>query len=119
MVSEIHTSTLKLFERILGPTRTSLAVKKARLIFCTPDPRLARTPSPWPLRYALPDDVGVLAGRTVTNHAGIFCAERLDIGTRFFRGACRSGTVRSGSSTWAVATAWWARRPRWPIRRLR
>ncbi|WP_405595925.1 methyltransferase [Streptomyces sp. NBC_01410] len=84
MVSEIHTSTLKLFERILGPTRTSLAVKKARLIFCTPDPRLARTPSPWPLRYALPDDVGVLAGRTVTNHAGIFCAERLDIGTRFF-----------------------------------
>ncbi|RSS32433.1 50S rRNA methyltransferase, partial [Streptomyces sp. WAC08241] len=32
MVKEIHTSTLKLFERILGPTRTSLAVKKARLI---------------------------------------------------------------------------------------
>ncbi|MET7621387.1 methyltransferase [Streptomyces sp. NPDC005408] len=84
MVNEIHTSTLKLFERNLGPTRTSLAVKKARLIFCTPDARLARTPSPWPLRYALPDDVGALAGRTVTNHAGIFCAERLDIGTRFF-----------------------------------
>ncbi|WP_405809687.1 methyltransferase [Streptomyces sp. NBC_00210] len=84
MVTEIHTSTLKLFERILGPTRTSLAVKKARLIFCTPDPGLAPGPSPWPLRYALPADVGALAGRTVTNHAGIFCAERLDIGTRFF-----------------------------------
>lgn len=84
MVTEIHTSTLKLFERILGPTRTSLAVKKARLIFCTPDPQLPRVPSPWPLRYALPADVGALAGRTVTNHAGIFCAERLDIGTRFF-----------------------------------
>ncbi|MFF0064614.1 methyltransferase [Streptomyces sp. NPDC005279] len=84
MVTEIHTSTLKLFERILGPTRTSLAVKKARLIFCTPDPQLARVPSPWPLRYALPADVGALAGRSVTNHAGIFCAERLDIGTRFF-----------------------------------
>ncbi|MGI5400439.1 methyltransferase [Streptomyces sp. CA-135486] len=84
MVTEIHTSTLKLFERILGPTRTSLAVKKARLIFCTPDPEVAPGPSPWPLRYALPADVGVLAGRTVTNHAGIFCAERLDIGTRFF-----------------------------------
>ncbi|MGW0787813.1 methyltransferase [Streptomyces sp. NPDC002911] len=84
MVKEIHTSTLKLFERIIGPTRTSLAVKKARLIFCTPDPALARIPSPWPYRYELPDDVGVVSGRTVTNHAGIFCAERLDIGTRFF-----------------------------------
>ncbi|MDX6315493.1 MAG: rRNA (guanine1835-N2)-methyltransferase [Streptomyces sp.] len=84
MVKEIHTSTLKLFERILGPTRTSLAEKKARLIFCTPDPRLARTGSPWPLSYALPDGIGAVSGRTVTNHAGIFCAERLDIGTRFF-----------------------------------
>ncbi|GAA1223016.1 methyltransferase [Kitasatospora nipponensis] len=86
MVTEIHTSTLRLFERILGPTRTSLARRKARLIFCVPDPALAATrpASPWPLRYALPDDLGVLAGRTVTNHAGVFCAEHLDIGTRFF-----------------------------------
>lgn len=84
MVTEIHTSTLTLFEELLGPTRTSLAVRKARLIFCTPDPGLAPSPSTWPRRYALPDDVGVVAGRTVTNHAGIFCAERLDIGTRFF-----------------------------------
>ncbi|MYQ79645.1 MULTISPECIES: methyltransferase [unclassified Streptomyces] len=84
MVKEIHTSTLNLFERIIGPTRTSLAVRKARLIHCTPDPALPRTPSPWPLRYALPQDAGAAAGRTVTNHAGIFCADRLDIGTRFF-----------------------------------
>ncbi|MDQ0792066.1 methyltransferase [Streptomyces sp. B1I3] len=84
MVKEIHTSTLKLFERIIGPTRTSLAVKKARLIHCTPDPALPRVPSPWPYRYDLPDDVGAVSGRTVVNHAGIFCAERLDVGTRFF-----------------------------------
>ncbi|MFJ2417771.1 methyltransferase [Streptomyces brevispora] len=84
MVKEIHTSTLKLFERIIGPTRTSLAVKKARLIHSTPEPAPARTPSPWPHRYELPADVGAVAGRTVVNHAGIFCAERLDIGTRFF-----------------------------------
>ncbi|UPT40123.1 methyltransferase [Streptomyces anulatus] len=84
MVKEIHTSTLKLFERIIGPTRTSLAVRKARLIFCTPDPALPRTPSPWPYRYELPADVGPVAGLTTVNHAGIFCAERLDIGTRFF-----------------------------------
>ncbi|MCM2391610.1 methyltransferase [Streptomyces albipurpureus] len=84
MVSDIHTSTLRLFERIIGPTKTSLAVRKARLIFCTPDPSLTPSPSPWPLRYALPADVGVVSGRTVTNHAGIFCADRLDVGTRFF-----------------------------------
>ncbi|UWE09357.1 methyltransferase [Actinacidiphila bryophytorum] len=82
MVSEIHTSTLALFERILGPTVTSLAVRKARLIFCTPDPDLARAANPWPLRYALPDGIGPMSGRTVTNHAGVFCADRLDVGTR-------------------------------------
>lgn len=84
MVKEIHTSTLRLFERILGPTRTSLAEKKARLIFCTPDPALERPGSPWPYVYALPDDIGPAAGSTVVNHAGVFCADRLDIGTRFF-----------------------------------
>ncbi|MFJ9886882.1 methyltransferase [Streptomyces sp. NPDC091287] len=96
MVKEIHTSTLKLFERIIGPTRTSLAVRKARLIFCTPDPALPRTPSPWPYRYELPADVGPVAGLTAVNHAGIFCAERLDIGTRFFLKhlPTRSGAVQ-------------------------
>ncbi|MFE6887489.1 methyltransferase [Streptomyces sp. NPDC057694] len=83
MVKEIHTSTLQLFERIIGPTRTSLAEKKARLIFTTPDPSLAPGPNPWPYRYELPDGIGPLAGRTVVNHAGVFCAEHLDIGTRF------------------------------------
>ncbi|MEU6097004.1 methyltransferase [Streptomyces sp. NPDC047079] len=86
MVKEIHTSTLNLFERILGPTRTSLAEQKARLIFCTPDPALERGSNPWPYRYRLPDDIGALSGRAVTNHAGVFCADRLDIGTRFFLG---------------------------------
>ncbi|MFF8730523.1 methyltransferase [Streptomyces sp. NPDC015171] len=84
MVKEIHTSTLQLFERIIGPTRTSLARQKARLVFCAPDPALERPANPWPYGYALPDDVGVVSGRTVVNHAGVFCADRLDIGTRFF-----------------------------------
>ncbi|MFF2008439.1 methyltransferase [Streptomyces sp. NPDC058195] len=86
MVKEIHTSTLRLFERIVGPTRTSLAVRKARLIFSTPAPGTARTLSPWPHCYELPEGIGPVSGRTVINHAGIFCAERLDIGTRFFLG---------------------------------
>lgn len=46
MVKEIHTSTLTLFERILGPTKTSLAEKKARLIFTTPEPDLVRPANP-------------------------------------------------------------------------
>jgi 16S rRNA (guanine1207-N2)-methyltransferase len=84
MVKEIHTSTLRLFERIIGPTRTSLAEQKARLILCTPDPTLSRPANPWPYSYALPDGIGAVSGRTVVNHAGVFCADRLDIGTRFF-----------------------------------
>lgn len=83
MVKEIHTSTLRLFERILGPTRTSLAEKKARLIFCTPEPTRERGGSPWPYSYVLPDGIGPVSGCPVVNHAGVFCADRLDIGTRF------------------------------------
>jgi 23S rRNA (guanine1835-N2)-methyltransferase len=82
MVKEIHTSTLELFEAILGPTKTSLAAKKARLIFCVPDPELVRPANPWPRTYPLPDDVGAPAGLPVTSHAGVFSAERLDLGTR-------------------------------------
>jgi 23S rRNA (guanine1835-N2)-methyltransferase len=86
MVKEIHTSTLNLFERILGPTRTSLAEQKARLIFCAPrtEPDAERPANPWPLRYDLPEGIGALSGRPVVSHAGVFCADRLDIGTRFF-----------------------------------
>ena len=85
--TEIHTSTLNLFEQIIGPTRTSLAVRKARLIFTQPlSPNVARPVNPWPLTYPLPVDrkLGAVAGREVTNYAGVFCADRLDIGTRFF-----------------------------------
>ncbi|MBV7696300.1 methyltransferase [Streptomyces sp. TRM70350] len=111
MVKEIHTSTLSLFERILGPTRTSLAVKKARLIFCTPDPSLERPANPWPYSYTLPEGIGTVSGRTVVNHAGVFCADRLDIGTRFFlahlprtRGAARR-VVDLGCGNGVVGTA--------------
>lgn len=114
MVKEIHTSTLRLFERILGPTRTSLARQKARLIFCTPDPSPARArgANPWPYSYRLPGDLGLLAGRTVVNHAGVFCADRLDIGTRFFlrhvphgRGAGRVVDLGCGNGVVGTAVA--------------
>ncbi|MBT1094028.1 methyltransferase [Streptomyces sp. Tu102] len=91
MVKEIHTSTLQLFERILGPTRTSLAERKARLIFCTPEPSLERAANPWPYAYTLPDGIGAVSQGRVVNHAGVFCADRLDIGTRFFLGHLPDG----------------------------
>ncbi|MCD0450297.1 methyltransferase [Actinocorallia sp. API 0066] len=86
MVKEIHTSTLRLFERIIGSTTTSLAERKARLVFAEPDPALDPGPNPWPLTYTLDDDAGPVSGRQVVNHAGVFCADRLDVGTRFLLG---------------------------------
>ncbi|MFI7382475.1 methyltransferase [Streptomyces sp. NPDC049813] len=112
MVKEIHTSTLNLFERIVGPTRTSLAEKKARLVLSTPDLSLTPGRDPWPVRYRLPDDIGPAAGRTVVNHAGVFCAERLDIGTRFFlrhlpraTGAARIADLGCGNGVVGMSAA--------------
>ncbi|MFD0313276.1 methyltransferase [Streptomyces flavalbus] len=112
MVKEIHTSTLRLFERILGPTRTSLAEKKARLVFCAPDPALARPDNPWPYSYPVPDGLGAVSGGTVVNHAGVFCADRLDVGTRFFlqhlpdtRGARRVVDLGCGNGVVGTAVA--------------
>lgn len=78
MSRAIHTSTLKLFERIIGPTRTSLAKKKARLIFSEFDAERNPGGSPWPSTYRI-DEVGL----DLSNHAGVFSARKLDIGTRF------------------------------------
>ncbi|MGV9630415.1 methyltransferase [Streptomyces sp. NPDC003487] len=112
MVKEIHTSTLTLFERILGPTRTSLAQQKARLIFCTPEPGRERPANPWPYTYTLPDGIGPASGRPVVNHAGVFCADRLDIGTRFFlrhlpatRGAQRVADLGCGNGVVGTSVA--------------
>jgi len=79
MTKHIHNSTLALFERILGDTTTSLAKKKARLIFVAPrekvDPFDLLTPSVFTL------DPGRLK---VRSYPGVFSAERLDIGSSFF-----------------------------------
>ncbi|MBJ9999935.1 23S rRNA (guanine(1835)-N(2))-methyltransferase RlmG [Erwinia sp. S38] len=75
---DIHTSTLQLFEKILGPTTTSLAWKKARLIYTTfSAPKLADSDviATWPL-----DGTDYL----IHNHANVFARGGLDIGARFF-----------------------------------
>lgn len=75
---DIHNSTLELFEKILGPTTTTLAWKKARLInptFTKPD--LADVPETlgWKLEGT---------DWTIHNHANVFSRTGLDIGARFF-----------------------------------
>ncbi|MBT7503644.1 MAG: methyltransferase [Gemmatimonadales bacterium] len=76
MTRDIHSSTLELFEQILGPTRTSLAKKKARLIFTELDAALSPT-APEP--SIVPLDSPKIE---LVNHAGVFSAKRLDSGTR-------------------------------------
>lgn len=79
MVKHIHTSTLKLFENILGVTTTSLAKKKARLIFCRPDSSSWTGQSPYPTSYTLEN-----SHIHINNHANVFSRASLDIGTRLF-----------------------------------
>lgn len=75
---DIHNSTLALFEKILGPTTTSLAWKKARLIYGS-----VTLP-------ALPASSETLNWKldgmswTIHNHANVFSRTGLDIGARFF-----------------------------------
>ena len=77
MAKHIHTSTLEHFEEIIGPTTTSLARKKARLIHATVDPDLDRSigKNPWPKKWKA-------NGVELTNHGGGFSPDQLDRGTR-------------------------------------
>ncbi|TCV98814.1 23S rRNA (guanine(1835)-N(2))-methyltransferase RlmG [Biostraticola tofi] len=75
---DIHTSTLQRFSDILGPTTTSLARKKARLIFSKATAQVQPAPAPtlsWPLEGT---------PYHVHNHASVFSRASLDIGARFF-----------------------------------
>lgn len=78
MAKYIHTSTLALLKKILGPTQTSRARKKARLAFVELDTFIQPYPSTFPRTLAMP-------GNLVTvNHANVFSRQKLDRGTRFF-----------------------------------
>ena len=78
MIKHLPRSAGDLLERYIGPVQASLAEKKARLLFVTPSNK-PHASSPYPSIYQL--DTPALHLR---NHAGIFCREALDIGTRFF-----------------------------------
>lgn len=78
MSRHIHSSTMALFEQYLGSTQSSRAVKKARLIFSRYD-KGGYDQSPYPSRYY--DSSLQLS---LSNHANVFCRDKLDIGARFF-----------------------------------
>ena len=74
---DVHTSGLKLFEKYIGDTTTSLAKKKSRLIFAKPTvskfDESAEKIISWPLEGT---------EYTISNHAGVFANNQLDIGAR-------------------------------------
>lgn len=78
MSRAIHSSTLKLFETILGPTTTSLAWKKSRLIYVSRDQSLNQGQSPYPDNFIVETDREF----KISNHANLFSRERLDNGSR-------------------------------------
>lgn len=76
MVKHLHSSTLEVFERVLGPTTTSLAQRRARALVCRPDPTLDPGPWDWPRTLTLqPGD------HRIVSWPGVFAAGRLDRGT--------------------------------------
>jgi 23S rRNA (guanine1835-N2)-methyltransferase len=79
---EIHRSTLTLFEKYLGTTTTSLAVKKSRLVFCQFDQKKTYE-SPFPTVWQLVNKT-LHREFVISNHANVYAREKLDIGARYF-----------------------------------
>jgi len=76
-VDTIHNSTLALFEKYIGTTKTSLAKKKSRLIFS-----LADQTNQLQTEVAVTWEIERL-GWKIHNHANVFSRNHLDIGGRF------------------------------------
>jgi len=79
MVKALPSSVWTLLARLIGTTSTSLAKKKARLIFAQLDSNLITPANPYPICYTLEN-----TAYRIANHANVFSRDSLDIGTRFF-----------------------------------
>jgi 16S rRNA (guanine1207-N2)-methyltransferase len=106
MIKHLPRSAGDLLEEYVGPVSASLAVKKARLLFASPQPR-EFVASPYPSRYTL-DEPAI----ELVNHANVFCREGLDIGTRAFLpflpknlGTARVADLGCGNGVLAIASA--------------
>lgn len=78
MIKSLPASVWALLEKLIGTTTTSLAKKKARLIFATPNPARVIPANPYPVIYRLEN-----SQYQICNHANVFSRDSLDIGTRF------------------------------------
>ena len=76
MVKHLAPSSFDLLNKYIGETTTSLAQKKARLIFATF--QKTKVDSPYPLKVKLDG-----FEKEFINHSNLFSREKLDIGTRF------------------------------------
>ena len=83
MAKHIHTSTIDAFEKVIGPTTTSLAKKKARLIQVVLAADRTPRPNPWPKTWKA-------HGHTLINHGGGFSPNKLDPGTSLLLDSLRS-----------------------------
>jgi 23S rRNA (guanine1835-N2)-methyltransferase len=110
MTKRVHQSTIAAFESIIGPTTSSLARKKARLLFSRVDPDLVPPANPWPRTWNY-------GGLTLTNHAGVFSAERIDPGTELLvtnlpdEAATGDVVVDLGCGNGLLGQAWAKRHP--------
>ena len=78
MVKNMPASIWKTIDRLVGETVPSKAVKKARLIYATPD-LSKETINHYPSYFFLEN-----TDYQICNHANVFSRQSLDIGTRFF-----------------------------------
>jgi len=101
MTRHLHTSTLQVLERSIGPTRTSPARRKARLAWSSVDEAAARPASRWPRRreVALPSLPRPLA---LVDHPAVFAAGRVDAGTALLLGQLPRWAGRLGAGTTLV-----------------
>ncbi|WP_163835153.1 methyltransferase [Spartinivicinus ruber] len=85
MVKYLQTSMAECIQQLIGPTKPSLAKKKARLIHITLNETTLKNPviNPYPkeLTIELPNSKQKL---TLINFANVFGQHKLDIGSRFF-----------------------------------
>ncbi len=79
MVKYLPRKVWSLLESIVGVTKTSLAVKKAKVIEVGIRLDIVLKENPYPLLWPLEN-----TSFTLLNHANVFAREHLDLGTRFF-----------------------------------
>lgn len=77
MIKHLAPASFTLLEKYIGPTKASLAQKKARLIYSSFTKSAVTSSYPLTIQLDFFD-------RKIINHSNVFSRDKLDIGTRFF-----------------------------------